>query len=412
MTRSRCSNCGSARRSGRVLALWLALGAVVSAQSAAPGTARPAQTPPASESLLAQATRAESELRLDAARARLYQLLIEQPGTTDAHHARLRLARLLALSKSNGEALAQCQLLRDELARDHPLQQEALDTASVLARRLRAAQNPAAPYFASGDGLTARGIQRLDEPRAIVFEQNDRWVLLDEGAKRAYRVAGDAATALATPKDPSAIAVLPGGVVAMAGSTGLATTASPGPLPLAGTWKGRARQAKEVRSMAVLSDGSLLALDKDFEGVLRCQPATGACAPWGPAGKYQVVRVGPSDWVYLLDEKGESVRVLDGSQRLITAFGPLAGSAKLEEVKDMAVDALHGIYLVDAKAKRFYVFHLTAGPDGKLSAVLAGSVPLPQEGDREMKNPSAIGVSPDGSIVVAGRSSIRIERYR
>jgi hypothetical protein len=412
MTRSRCSNCGSARRSGFLLALWLALSSFPSAQSAAPGAASPAQTPSGPDTLLAQATRAETELRLDAARARLYQLLIEQPGTADAHNARLRLARLLALSKSAGEALAQCQLLRDELARDHPLQQEALDIASVLARRLRAAQNPAAPYFASGDGAAARGIQRLDEPRAIVFEQNDRWVLLDEGAKRVYRVAGDAATSLATPKDPSAVAVLPGGVVAIAGSTGLATTASPGPVPLAGTWKGRARQAKEVRSMAVLSDGSLLVLDKDFEGVLRCQPATGACAPWGPVGKFQVVRVGPSDWVYLLDDKGESVRVLDGAQRLITAFGPLVGAVKLEEVRDMAVDALHGIYLVDAKTKRFYVFHLAAGPDGKLSAALAGSALLPQEGDREMKNPSAIGVSPDGSVLVAGRSSSRIERYR
>jgi hypothetical protein len=73
---------------------------------------------------------------------------------------------------------------------------------------------------------------------------------------------------------------------------------------------------------------------------------------------------------------------------------------------------LHGIYLVDSKTKRFYVFHLAAGSDGKLGAALAGSALLPQEGDREMKNPSAIGVSPDGSVVVAGRSSSRVERYR
>jgi hypothetical protein len=208
------------------------------------------------------------------------------------------------------------------------------------------------------------------------------------------------------------MALLPGGALAIAGSKGLATTAGARTLPLAGTWRGRARQAGDVRSMAALADGSLLVLDKDFDGVLRCEPATGACAPWGPVGEFQEVRVGPSDWVYLLDENGQSFKVLDGSTRLIAAVGPMIGGLKLEKVEDLAVDAVHGVYLLDTRTKRLSVVHVTLQPDGKVGAALAASFLLPQEGNRALKNPSAIGVAPDGGLIVVCRSSSRIERYR
>ncbi len=391
--------------------MWGLLAALVSAQ--APPAGRPGPVPSGqAASLLEQAASAETSLRIDLAKDRLYQLLTEHPGTEDAHAARVRLARLLALSGATTAALNQCQLLRDEIPRDHPLQAVAMNLSTILARRLRASQDQSAAYFSTADTVVAKGLTRLDEPRALVFEQIDRWVLLDKGDKRVYRVDGDTVTAVPTPKDPTGLAFLPGGVMAIAGATGLTTTDVAGTRPLAGSWRGRARQAKDVRSMAGLSDGNLLVLDEDYDGVLQCQPATGACAPWGPIGKFQTVRAGPSDWVYLLDEKGQSVQVYDGSKRLMAAFGPLVANVKLEKAEDMAVDSLHGVYLLDTKAKRVYVFHLSAGAEGKFSAPTAGAVLLPQAGNAALKNPSAIGVAPDGTLIVAGRSTTRIERYR
>jgi hypothetical protein len=53
-----------------------------------------------------------------------------------------------------------------------------------------------------------------------------------------------------------------------------------------------------------------------------------------------------------------------------------------------------------------------ARPDGRFDAVLSAAIAVPREGDRALKNPSAIGVSPDGGLYVAGRSSPRIMRFR
>jgi len=364
------------------------------------------------ESLLVQAAKAEADLRIDAAIDRLYELLIEHPGTADALTARLRLARLLTVAGSIPQAILECQLLRDELPTDHPLRADALALSTVLARRLRGSQSAGVPYFAVFEPVPARGVQAMDEPRALLFEGETQFVLLDEGAGRVYRVGAESASAVASPPEPTAAALMPDGTLVMAGKTGLVTVPASRTMQLSGSWGGKARQAKKVRSMAALSDGSLLVVDRDYDGVLRCQLSSGACAAWGPIGKYRVVRVGPTGWVYLLDERGTGVRVVDASQRQIALVGPMAGATKLEKIGDIALDGAHGLCLLDTDLKRILVFHLKTAADGRIGPVLTATVALPQEGERAMKNPSAIGVSPSGSLYVAGKSSARMMRYR
>jgi hypothetical protein len=409
MTRLWCNS--FADRSRRAFAIALVL-AAPAAWAQTPARQAAAAPPAAVESLLVQATKAEADMRLSIAIDRLYELLIEHPGTGDALAARLRLARLLALSGSTPQAMLECQLLRDELPADHPLRTEALELSSVLARRLRAGMTAGQPYFAVFEAVPSRGVQALDEPRAMAFEGVGRFVLLDEGAGRVYRVGTETAAQIAAPPEPSAVAVLPDGTLVLAGKTGLVTVPATRTVLLSGTWGGKVRQAKKVRSMAALADGSLLVIDKDYEGLLRCQIAAGTCAPWGPIGKYRVVRVDVSDWVYLLDDRGQSVRILDPSQRQITLLGPMAGPTKLERVEDIAVDAAHGVYLLDSDLRRIHVFHLKTSPDGRIGAALAASLVIPQEGPNALKNPIAIGVDPSGQVFVAGKSSPRMMRYR
>ena len=366
----------------------------------------------AGEPLLGQAVSDESGFRFDAALDRLYELVIEHPGTDDAVAARLRLARLLALTGSVPQALRQCQLLRDETPADHPARREALELATLLSRRFRAAQSTMAPYFSVYEAIAARGLPSIDEPSDVVFESDTRAVLLDQGAKRVFRLDPDSAVAGAAPQDPTAIAFLRDGPLVIAGKTGLWTGPAASPVVLGGTWGGKARQAKKVRSMAAASDGSLFVIDRDFDGVLRCEPGTGRCAPWGPAGEYRVVRIGPAGWVFLLDERGQYVRVVDASGRALAAVGPVFDGMKFGRIESMALDRAHGFYLLDTSLKRIYVCHLKASADGKIGASLSGWVPVPQEGDRATKNPAAIGVAPTGWVLVAGKSQARVMRFR
>jgi hypothetical protein len=418
MTSSSSSSFARPHATGACVAFWLTVLVAAPAVLAQPGAVAPGplrQAPPAlaGESLLAQAIRAEAELRLDAAIDRLYELLIEHPGTDDAVTARIRMARLLAVKGSVPQAMLQCQLLRDELPGDHPARSEALELATLLARRFRAGQSPALPYFQTYEAIAARGMPSLDEPTDVVFESEGRLVLLDSGAGRVFRVGPEVASTSVAPQDPTAIAILRDGTLAVAGKTGLFLAGLAGRLvPLGGSWGGKARQVRKVRSMATASDGSLLVVDRDFEGVLRCQPATGSCAPWGPVGKYRAVRVGPTDWVYLLDDRGQFVRVVDPGGRQLAAIGPALDGAKFGRLEDIAVDRAHGLYLLDTGLKRLLVSHVRTSADGKIGASLSGWVAIPQEGDRATKNPLAIGVSPTGSVLVAGKSQARIMRFR
>ena len=374
---------------------------------ASPSAASAGQAPP--ETLLSQAVKAERDLRFDLATDRLYELIIEHPDTHDAVLARLRLARLLALAGHLEPAILECQAVRNESAGDAALGNQALELATTLVRRLRAT-SPAG-YFRTFEAVAARGVQSIDEPRTVVFESDGRFLMLDQGAARLYRVGLEAATQLPVPQEPSAVTVLPNGTVAIAGKTGVATGPVPRVVAFSGNWGGKARQAKKVRSMAALSTGDVLVIDRDYDGALRCQLDTGTCAPWGPVGKYRTVKVGASDWVYLLDDRGQTVRVLDPSARPITVVGPIAGTARFEKVEDIAVDLAHGLYLLDTKLKRVHIITLRAAPDGTVSAMATGSADVPQEGDRTVKNPTAIGVAPGGSLVIAGRSP-RIMRFR
>jgi hypothetical protein len=414
MARSWFSSLGDRARSACRIG---AAGVVASALLAAPlaaqtGAARAGSAPGPGESLLEQAAAAERDLRIGPAVDRLYQLLIEHPGTPDATAARLRLARLLALSGRLPQAILQCQLLRDELPPGDPQREEALALSTVLQRRLRAGRVPAAPYFSVTEPVPARGVQAIDEPRAILFESEERFLLHDEGAGRVYRAGPESGGVVPAPPEPTAIATAPGGNLFVAGKTGLVAMPAGRTSQLTATWGGRARQLKKVRSMAALPDGSLLVIDRDYQGLLRCQLAGAACAPWGPAGKHRVVRVGPTGWVYLLDDRGEVARVIDAAQRQITVVGPIVGGVKLEKIADIALDGSHGLYLLDTDLKRVCVVHFGLGPDGRIAPLLTAAAALPQQGDRALKNASAIGVSPSGSLYVAGKSSSRVMRFR
>jgi len=409
MRRSSCG--GFARLAGLALAVGSCLAPALGAQSAARAPA-PSSQPASGESLLAQAIKAEADFRFDLATDRLYALLIEQPGTPEALTARLRLARLLALNGDLQPAILECQLLRDEVGPENPLRQQAVEMATTLGRRLRSAASPGALYFPTFEPWPARGVQSIDEPRTIVFEGEGRFVLLDEGADRVYRVGQDNGAQVAAPQGPTAATVLPDGNLLVFGKTGLVTVPASRLVRLTGTQGGKTRLFRKVRSMAALSNGDLLVIDRDYDGLIRCQYPAGTCAPAGSVGKQRVVKVGASDWSYLLDDRGQALRILDANQRQIAAFGPTIGAVKLERVEDIAVDTVHGLYLLDRELKRVSVVNLRATPDGKISAVVAGTFLIPQEGERGLKNPWAIGAAPGGSVVLAAKGAARIMRLR
>lgn len=360
--------------------------------------------------LLAQARDAEAAYQFDVALDRLYALEIEQPGTPDALTGRLHLARLLTLANDLPAAILQCQALRDELPPNQREREQAFDLATLLARRLR---SRVGTFTYGAEVVAPRGLTSLDEPTALVNAPDGTLLLVDQGADKLYRLTGDAAAPLgAAVQNPSAAIQLSDGAVAIGTKNGIVSLPAGKTVPTTGSWGGKTRALKRVRSMAANSKGDLFLVDREYDGLLRCAAGAATCAPWSAPGALRAVKVGPSDYVYTLDEKQQVIRVFDDAGKLVTTVGPLFGGTKLEKVADIAVDSAYGLYLLDADLHRVEIVALHVQPDGRLSADSIGSVAIPPQGDRAIKNPSALTVTPSGAILVAGKSVARMLRFR
>jgi len=373
-------------------------------------------------SLLAQARQAEAAYQFDLALDRLYVLEIEQPRTPDALAGRLQLARLLALANDLPAAMLQCQTLRDELPAAGPgaqagsndrARQQALDFATSLARRLRI-RNAGTAFYGAPEAFAPRGLPQVDDPTGLIDAGDGSLLVVDQGADKLFRITGDAATPIASAgvQDPNAAAPIGEGAIAIGTKNGLVSLPPGKTVPATGTWGGKPHPVKRARAMAVNSKGDLFIVDREYDGLLRCAAGSAACAPWGPVGKLRTVKVGPSDFVVTLDDKQQVVRVIDDAGRTVTSVGPMFGATKLEKIADVAIDGAYAVYLLDSDLKRIEVGALRAQSDGRISAEPVGSVTIPIEGDRAIKNPTALFVSPSGTILVAGKSVPRLLRFR
>lgn len=383
----------------------LVLGAVFAVLAATPALEGQGQPRTTARALIDQAARAEAAFRFDVATADLYEVLLEHSKDADAVDGRMPLARLLALAGNAAAGLLHCQALQDALPADHPRRRAAVDLARILARRLRLTAGGA--YFPTAGIASARGVTNLDEPTAVHFERSGGYLLVDEGDKRAYRVVRDTATPIGASSDENASAAfLPDDTMIVAGKNGISIGGGK-PVFLAGSWDGRTRQAKKIRSLAAMSSGDVIAIDRDFDGLLLCKAGGVSCAPWGPVGKFRTVKAGLSDFVFVLDDNKKVVRVLNRTGRQIAAIGPTAGTLKFGEIVDIAVDEAYGLYLLDKETRRIEIMALQSRADNTLGLIPLGSTVIATEGDRAMRDPSAIGIASDGSALLVGRSATR-----
>ena len=356
-----------------------------------------ARQSPASASLLDQAASAEAEFKFDVAADRLYQIVVEQPRSPDAWTARARLARLLALSGDLSAALLECQALRSELPPDHPLGQPVLGLATTLARRLRVTVTPM--YFGNMSARLLQGLASTDEPSHIDVSAAGNIVMADAGQGRAYVVGSDSVSTVPSGADLTTAVLLADGRVLTADKAGISIAGARAAW-LTGTWAGKTRQLKKTRSLSVTSNGDLLVIDRDYDGLLRCK-AEGPCVPWGPPGKLRVVATGASDFVFILDDKPQIVRVLDNTGRVVVVIGPVFGGVKFGEIADIAVDRAYGLYVLDKQTRRIEILTVRADRTNGVSVVQTGWAMVPAEGPSALKNPTAIGVMPDGAVLVA-----------
>lgn len=381
------------------LGVWLQLATGARAQSVVPTSA----------SLLADALAAERESRFTAAIDQLYRLVGEHPQSNEALRGRLVLAQLLALSGDLGAALLQCQAVQNAYAPGTPERDEAVALGTTLVRQLRA-QSAGRGYFPSVSATMLSARDRFDEPSVLLVGEDGGLVIADRGRKRIYGVQGSTLSTIATANNPTAATWLADGTLAIADRQGLVLGSSRS--ALSAMWEGRARELDNVRAIAENSRGELFVADGDIDGVVKCAGGAVSCQAWGPHEEARTLKVGLADLVFILDDGDPIVRVYNADGRHVATVGPQIGGVRLREVRDFSLDAAFGVYLVDSDTKTVQVARLSLMPDGRLVARPVASVRVPESESRGLERPSAIGVAADGSVVLAGRSSLTLLRLQ
>jgi hypothetical protein len=120
------------------------------------------------------------------------------------------------------------------------------------------------------------------------------------------------------------------------------------------------------------------------------------------------VKIDANDLVWILDDRQPIVRLLDLDGKSLASIGPVVATTKFERIADIAVDQAYGLYLLESEQRRIYSFVLR----GPYTPELIGSIAIPIEGERAMRNPSAIGVDPAGTVFVAARGSASLLRFK
>ena len=372
------------------------------------GVAAAQRSPSSANALLQQAHTAEASGNYRVAFDRLYTLEMEHPRTPDALEGRAPLSMLLALHGDIVSAMLQAQALRDESS-DVSQRQAALDLTTLLARRLRVKNSLL--LYAAPELMVVTGAQ-IDEPTQLVVEPAGSLLLVDSGANRLYRINKEMTSTLNVTRQPSAVTALAGGALVAGDRNGPAVSPADVSLPKAGTWDGKDRPIRKIRSLAANSRNDLFIVDRDYDGLLRCAAGATLCAPWGAPGKLRVVRVGPSDFVITLDDKQGLVRIFDDRAKLLATIGATAGGVPIEKAVDVLMDRAYGIYLLDGDGHRIVANVLRVSADGQFHLDVLGSALIPQEGVRGLKNPSALAVTADGALVVAGKGTSSVLRFR
>ena len=101
--------------------------------------------------------------------------------------------------------------------------------------------------------------------------------------------------------------------------------------------------------------------------------------------------------------------MLDPTGKVIAALG--GGAQKYGEIVDIAVDRAWGLYVLDKETRRLDLVSLRADRANAISIVSMASALVPNDGDTSLKNPSALGILPDGTVIVAGRGTTRVLRF-
>ena len=309
--------------------------------------------------------------------------------------------------------------------------------ASLLeARLLVAASQPVEAM-----GVLQRIVRRFpgsEEARAAVEQNTILWRLHLRGGQAPFRDSGQSLTGRSDRlRDIEALAVLPGGSIAVAGRPGVLVMSPDGEilrqapvreprqlaadgsgrllivqkavisretekglqrLALTAVQSGQPRLLQNITAGAILPAGDVLVADRDLRAVARFAP-DGRFLSNFATGRMRRIVVGPAEQVALLEEDSRGVSIADRTGAVLARLAARGASYDLSSAQDLAFDVLGHLYVLVRDG--VVVFGPDAQPLLTFSAGPAG-----------FRNARALALDPSGRLYVYDDDLDRVLIYQ
>jgi len=369
----------------------------------------PQQSAPAPADTLGEARRILDHGDVAGAIASLARLLESDPTDPEAAPSRFLLADLLDRRGETDAALHQLQAVR-ESGSPSALSDAALDRATLIYRTRRLAATGGSAVWKLDSGYAAAtSAAALKGPSALAIGADGTLWVADERADELVQLDASGGVVSRTPRDsPRFLTAIPAGILAttgnrslgVVGATAVIPPAGPEPADSSGETGGSSR-APLVRRIGGLAAGpgpdTVLLIDESESRLLRYRPDLSfQSILYDPAsGKLTGVASDPAGFVWVGLEKARSVAQIDAAGRELRRVGPFTA------LRDIAVDAIGNLYVLDDRERRVAIFDRQGNSLISLSLDALG---LPEA------QLTALAVGRTGEIYLADRRGARIVR--
>lgn len=365
-----------------------------------------------SEALFMSALLSERLLDYDNAIAKYQRIRTEYTNSRSTPQALFSLARHQLFKGDAKAALLQLQEIR-ALFPDGADAKRALVSLTDLYRYYRATLGANRNLYGAPQEISISDVKELVDPHSLLIADNDDLFLIDRQKKYAFkfRPNGQVAQTLSI-LEPAAMAIGPDGTLyAAERDTVRPMFVKDAPVWRLGTPGAKAGTFRRINSLAVNSTGDLFAVDSESHSVIKYSTTHGRGAAFPPQQGLRAVKevaIDGLDNVYLLDDKENRILIYSplgdsiGQIRIPSAAGRSGGGVYL------ATDTLNHLYVLD-RSGSFYVYEMTYKSSGSLDAKLVTRVSF---SGKFKEAPQTLAVSRSGRVFVTAKKSATVLIFR
>jgi TolA-binding protein len=354
------------------------------------------------KSLVGAGMALESLGEYDKAYDEFSKLKVRFPGSSLAPMAQFEMGLCGVYSHDFLDATYNFQQVIDRFP-ESPYSKRALDFNTLIYRLY--ISPPANKKNYSPDPAYTAVLRELDEPTAMVMDQQKNLYVSDKGKKTIYvfDAAGKLTNTLSVLSPYSLALDASGSLIVLTDTAAMLPDKTSLSFSIAREGKQQAQPLQELRSIARNQFGDYFVVSNQQPGIFVFD-RTGASLASNQLSKMEKeflkVRINNRNQIFAMDKQRKQIVLFSPEGQTLFGIGPSGKGYEFDRIEDFEIDQSNHLYLLTKNPRGVLIF----SPDGHLMNFIASVEKSPGA----LEDPRLLAVSPSGSIYILDKSLHRI----